>query len=278
METKGVETEGAGSGAVGSGAVGSDVMGADGVEPAAGGGAHRPALVMLPGLDGSGQLFGPFSACVADILDPQPVGYPSDRLWGYEDLLPFVRERLPDGRCVVLGESFSGPLAVMLADALPAQVSAVVLVSSFARLPLPPRAAWLAGRVEAEQCPPRLIEFVLTDTTTPSAVREELFRQVRLLAPSLVERRLRAAFGVDVRPTLGHLHCPVLAIHGRGDRLVPMWWATRDLGRSRGVTFRAVDGPHMLLQTAPQAVAACIGEWLSQSGTNQPAATRKKAR
>jgi pimeloyl-ACP methyl ester carboxylesterase len=237
-------------------------VGADGVEPAAGRGAHRPALVMLPGLDGSGQLFGPFSACVADILDPQPVGYPSNRLWGYEDLLPFVRERLPDGPSVVLGESFSGPLAVMLADALPAQVSAVVLVSSFARLPLPPRAAWLAGRVEAARCPQWLTAFALTDQTTPPAMREELSRQARALAPPLVERRLRAVFGVDVRPTLDRLRCPVLAVHGRGDRLVPLWWARRDLGRCRGVTFQAVAGPHMLLQSVPQAVARCIAAWL----------------
>ena len=223
---------------------------------------RRPAIVLLPGLDGSARLFGPVSECLSEAFDPHPVGYPSDKLWGYEDLLPFVRDRVPAGPFVVLGESFSGPLAVMLANAAPSQVTAVLLVSSFTRLPLPPLAALLAGRVDAARCPPRLIEFALTDATTPLAMREELFLQVRLLAPSLVERRLRAAFGVDVRPTLGHLHCPVLAVHGRGDRLVPMWWATRDLGRCRSVAFRTVDGPHMLLQSSPQAVARCIAAWL----------------
>jgi pimeloyl-[acyl-carrier protein] methyl ester esterase len=219
-------------------------------------------LVLLPGLDGSGRLFGPFIDCVADFLDPSPFAYPADRLWGYDELLPFVLERLPPGRSIVLGESFSGPLAVMLAAAAPDRVAAVVLVSSFTRLPVPRAAAAAARFVDAARCPAGAIDLALTSRTTPAEMRSELLRQVRSLSSQLVERRLRAVFEADTASALGRLACPVLAIHGRSDRLVPLWWAKRDLGRIRSVAFRVVDGPHMLLQTSPRSVACVLVDWI----------------
>ncbi len=230
----------------------------------AAGAQGRPKLVLLPGLDGSGRLFGAFSGCVSEAVEPHSIGYPNDRLWGYEELLAFVLERLPDGPCILLGESFSGPLAAMLAAAEPARVSGLVLVSSFARLPVPTWVAGMAGRFDAARCPHWFADFVLTGGFTPPAMRAELFRQVKSLTPALVERRLHAVLGADVRPIIDDLQCPLLAVHGRADRLVPLWWARRDLGRRGGVEFHAVDGPHMLLQSAPEAVAARIIEWLDR--------------
>ncbi len=218
-------------------------------------------LVLLPGLDGSGRLFGPFIDSVSDLLEPTPLAYPPDRRWGYDDLLPFVIARLPPGSSIVLGESFSGPLAVMLAAAAPGRVAAVVLVSSFTHLPVPRAFATLARWAPAARSPAGVIEFVLTSSGTPLAMRDELLRQVRSLSPRLVERRLRAVFETDTAAMLADLACPVLAIHGRGDRLVPLWWAKRDLGRHRTVAFRVVEGPHMLLQTSPGAVAAVLRDW-----------------
>ena len=219
-------------------------------------------LVLLPGLDGSGRLFGPFLDSIADLLDPSPFGYPPDRLWGYDELLPFVLRRLPSGRSIVLGESFSGPLAAMLAAAAPERVAGVILVSSFTRLPIPRAAAALVRWVTASRCPVGVIELVLTSRSTPLAMRDELLRQVRSLSPQLVERRLRAVFEADTAAMLGRRACPVLAVHGRNDRLVPLSWAKRDLGRYRTVAFRVVEGPHMLLQTSPAAVAAEIADWI----------------
>ena len=219
-------------------------------------------LMLLPGLDGSGRLFGPFIESVAHRLEPTSVAYPTGRLWGYGELLSFVLERLPPGRSIVLGESFSGPLAVMLAAAAPERVEAVVLVSSFTHLPVPRAAAVLARLAPVSRCPAAVIELALTSRGTSRAMRDELLRQVRSLPSRLVERRLRAVFETDVTATLADLRCPVLAVHGRNDRLVPLWWAKRDLGSIPGVAFRAVEGPHMLLQSSPQGVADSLAVWL----------------
>jgi hypothetical protein len=51
-------------------------------------------LVLLPGLDGTGELYDAFTAALADI-ETQVVSYPPDRELGYSELEQFIRERLP---------------------------------------------------------------------------------------------------------------------------------------------------------------------------------------
>ena len=95
-----------------------------------------PSLVLLPGLDGTGLLFGPLLAALPSEVAPIVVSYPGDSPLAYSELLPLVLAALPTDRpFVLLGESFSGPLAVMAAAARPAGLVGVVLCASFIRNP-----------------------------------------------------------------------------------------------------------------------------------------------
>jgi pimeloyl-[acyl-carrier protein] methyl ester esterase len=221
-------------------------------------------LVLLPGFDGSARLFEPFIRSIGDAVVSETVAFPPDPHWGYEELLPFVVGRLPDGVCILLGESFSGPLAVMAAASAPQRVAAIVLVSSFSRLPVPVLLARMAGRFGGQAIPRWLLEGLLTSRETPHGVRAELFEQVKMLPADLVAKRLRAALSVDVGGQLDALNRPILALQGRQDRLIPPWWARHDLGRRPGVELHFIDGPHMLLQTVPSAVAVCLRSWIGR--------------
>ena len=72
-------------------------------------------LVLLPGLDGTGALFRRFARALPEGLTSQAVHYPAHDPADYDDLLPRVRLQLPQAPFVLLGESFSGPLAIRLA-------------------------------------------------------------------------------------------------------------------------------------------------------------------
>jgi hypothetical protein len=64
------------------------------------------AILLLPGMDGSGSLL---TALVERLALRRPVhviSYPSSAPLTYDDLTAFVMERTPDGRFVILGESF----------------------------------------------------------------------------------------------------------------------------------------------------------------------------
>ena len=92
-------------------------------------------LILLPGLDGAGLAFGPLLKVLPSFIRPIVVTYPKDRVMGYPELLPFVMGRLPDTPFVLLGESFSSPLAIMIAAARPPGLQGLILSSAFARNP-----------------------------------------------------------------------------------------------------------------------------------------------
>src|SRR5829696_4757703 len=91
----------------------------------------RPTLILLPGMDGTGDLFRPFMDIVPPGWPCRTVSYPTDRILRYDELLTVAERHLCGERdVVVVAESFSGPLALRLACGRPAQVKAVVLVAS----------------------------------------------------------------------------------------------------------------------------------------------------
>jgi hypothetical protein len=73
-------------------------------------------LVLLPGMDGTGTLFEPFVAALGHEFAVKVVDYPRAEPLGYEQLELFATAALPsEGPLILLGESFSGPIAVALA-------------------------------------------------------------------------------------------------------------------------------------------------------------------
>lgn len=66
-------------------------------------------VVLLLGMDGTGELFGAFAGALGDDLPARIVSYPKDRLLSCAELAEFGRNFLPTEGYVLLGESFLGP-------------------------------------------------------------------------------------------------------------------------------------------------------------------------
>ena len=83
-----------------------------------------PALLLLPGLDGTEVFFRPLCEALPTAVARRVVTYPEQGPNGYDDLYPRVvaaaETAVADGGpCDVLGWSFSGPLALRLAAERP---------------------------------------------------------------------------------------------------------------------------------------------------------------
>lgn len=196
-------------------------------------------FVLLPGLDGTGALFTP----LLDHLPGSPLvaRYPP-LAQGYDELVRQVAPILP-AACVVVAESFSGPLGILLA-ARP-EVRALVLVSSFARFPY---ARWVRGWVRPwlfRRVPVWALRWALGEG-------EGVARAIAGVPPEVLAFRVRELLRVDVREELRALTVPVLRLQGRDDRILR--------GAPEGVTL--VPGPHLLLQRHARECAGIIGEWL----------------
>ncbi|MEJ2362965.1 MAG: alpha/beta hydrolase, partial [Gammaproteobacteria bacterium] len=94
--------------------------------------------VLLPGIDGTGRMFGPLSAQLPSWLQPQVIAYPGDRLLSYAQLVEYVLPRLPKGRpYILIAESFAGPLALQLSTHANKYLRVLVLCATFVRNPRP---------------------------------------------------------------------------------------------------------------------------------------------
>ncbi|HZS08919.1 MAG TPA: alpha/beta hydrolase [Blastocatellia bacterium] len=213
-------------------------------------------LVLLPGLDGTGRLFDPLLKILPSDFTTSVVSYPTDRILSYSQLEPLVREALPADRpFAIVAESFSGPLAVMIAASPPHNLRALILSTSFISNPLPPalRALrYLVNPVWFRATPPRhLLRHFLLGHDCPDEVVELAIEVIRSVPPETLASRIRQVMEVNVRQELQVCGVPLLYLPGSRDRLV----SQRSWGEISRLKPDAkcveIDAPHLLLQRKP---------------------------
>lgn len=229
--------------------------------------------LLLPGMDGTGKLFARLLPYLPPELCAHVVSYPPDRALNYAELLRTLP--VPEGPFAVVGESFSGPLAVMLAAAYPRRVKAVVLVATFVRHPV----GWL-GKLGA-----RLGALPFHFRTNGAGLKRALFGRhvdAALLAevravleavqPQVLAARLRSLIEVDVAGELAGLKAPVLCVSAQRDRLIPP--AALELIRQLrpDATVFELDAPHLVLQHRPEEAGRAIAAFIKAALSLAPPA------
>jgi pimeloyl-ACP methyl ester carboxylesterase len=225
-----------------------------------------PALVLLPGMDGTGLLFEPIVAALAPEVESIVVTYPDEPL-SYAQLELIARAALPTDRpYVILGESFSGPIAITIAASDPANLIGYVLCASFVRSPVR-LLRWLVpflSFVLAKRLTHRFEQFVLMGRlATPSLRRLHLAAMEKVATATLVARA-KAISACDVTEELRRVRVPGLYLRATQDHMVPRS-ATRDFEMlaPQACTVDIV-GPHLLLQACATNCAVVLRAFLSQ--------------
>jgi pimeloyl-[acyl-carrier protein] methyl ester esterase len=214
-------------------------------------------IVLLPGLDGTSDLRDDLVSHLSRRRPVQLIRYPEREPLSYAALTALVRSQLPDGRFVILGESFSGPIAIEIATTNP-RVAGLVLVSSFARHPVPGFVATMARRADPRWRPRRLINAVLFGQTGTSEQLARLHAVLARLSAAVLTLRAFEVCRVDRREQLAAVTCPVLCLHGAHDRLLPSR-SLREIQHAQpGAQVHRLDAAHMLLCTHADTAGALI--------------------
>jgi pimeloyl-ACP methyl ester carboxylesterase len=223
--------------------------------------SNLPTLVLLPGMDGTGELFQPFVAALKNACDTLVVRYPSDNPLNYEALQAIARQSLPTDRpFVLLGESFSGPIAIALtALNLPRQVG-LVLCCTFASNPRPllKRLGFLVDLLPIGLAPARWLNPLLLGRFSTPALRTALSQAINKVSPSVMRERLRAVLNVDVSAQLGQVNRPTVYLRASDDCLVPERVVKRICELNPQAQVIDVQAPHCLLQAAPDEAARLV--------------------
>lgn len=223
-----------------------------------------PTTVLLPGLDGTAELFEWFIQTAPAGLPVEKLALPDDAAFNYDDLVAWAEPRLPPGPLVLLGESFSGPLAVLLAARVP-RVVGLILCATFVEPPLPSMLSRLPEFIWNRPPPVALVRAVLTNGNLPIAKASH--RAAKSVHPIAMAARIRAVLNTSVAAEFQGLTCPVMDLRGGNDRLISSG-CERQIRRLRPNTqFVKIRGPHLLLQTQPEQAWAHVAPFIASVAT-----------
>jgi pimeloyl-ACP methyl ester carboxylesterase len=226
--------------------------------------ARLPKVVVLPGLHGTAGLLDDFRAALGAEVEVQVVEYPRDKVLDHAELAALVRPRLPLGRPFVLvGESFSGPVALLLAAQRPPGLRGLVLSTTFAAGPRPSLAglARYARALPATLLPLWLVSFWLLGKWATPKLRAQFAKVLAEVEPDVLTERFVACATIDVRDTLAKLAVPVLYLRASRDRLVPPQAGELIAAGAKSVRIVDLDAPHCLLQAIPAQAARVVKEF-----------------
>ena len=181
------------------------------------------------------------------------VALPDHGAQDYEALARAISPTLPAGEWVLLAESFSTPLAMLLASQHRQRILALVLVCGFCANPQPSGLGWLPLQPLMSLTPPAfLLRQFLTGEGASRDLLDSLTKAADRTPGATLAERVRVVLALREAdcPSLPDL--PVLLLQARQDRVIP-WDAQSQLERHfPDATCHWVDGPHLLMQTRAQ--------------------------
>jgi pimeloyl-ACP methyl ester carboxylesterase len=227
-------------------------------------------LILLPGLDGTGDFFQPLLDVLGDSVNAQVVRYPVDGAHDYDTCLKLARDQMPTAEpYVVLGESFSGPIAICLAEQAPPGLMGLILASTFASNPRPrlsliirPLLPYLPFHGTGMSL--RLSRFLVLGKWITPRIRQLHAKILATVPGETVRQRLEAVADCDVRDQLRRVRVPIMCLVPKHDRLVPHTAITVIQQYAPAARVQELDAPHCLLQCEPQRAATFIQRFLRE--------------
>jgi pimeloyl-[acyl-carrier protein] methyl ester esterase len=219
----------------------------------------RIRLVLLPGLHGTDALFHSFIDLCPPDIDLIPFSYPTQELHSYESLSETILQTLDGNQSnfVILGESFSGPLALFVANRRPKGLAGVILAASFV---LPPRKAWARWLPWELGCkfakPAYGLRSMLSRRYRDIIL--DIYGELHKVSPAVLADRLRSTLSVDATTALRECPVPILYVAASRDIIVRKSSLKQILAIRNDVSVRTIDAPHFVMPSAPAEVWSAI--------------------
>jgi pimeloyl-ACP methyl ester carboxylesterase len=219
-------------------------------------------LVILPGLDGTATMHADFVAAARPhFAQVTVVSYPSDRACEADELERIARAALPtDATFVLLGESFSGPIAMSIASDPPPGLVGLVLSTTFCKAPVP----WLSPVssmvrfAPVHALPVAVLSWWLLGRWSTAAWRARLAHALAAVDANVLRHRARVAMRIDKSACAASILVPTLCLRASSDRLLHASAHAHLASVVPAMRIVGIDGPHLLLQARPDACASAI--------------------
>jgi pimeloyl-ACP methyl ester carboxylesterase len=232
-------------------------------------GLRLPKLILLPGMDGTGELFADFIKALPVESEAEVLRYPADRFLSYEQLVPLTQSVFPTSEPFVLvAESFSTPLAMQLAATNPPNLKGVVLCAGFVTSPVRGRLRRLclvfSPVLFSAGLPKSAARYWLAGSSASPTLLASVRAAISSVRPAVLSARLTAVLTCDARAELEKIVVPILYLQAEQDRLVNKS-CIEEIRRIKPQTaVSVIDGPHLLFQREPQRSADVVTGFIQQ--------------
>ncbi len=223
-------------------------------------------LVLLPGLNGTAGLFDPLLSIASDKFALLVIDYPVDEIKSYAELTETVREKIRciDGDFVLVGESFSGPIAIFLsANNLPGHIG-TILVATFASGPYWSIARFLPWTWIYRLARPLYALRIKLSNGNNASLLKAASVEMQKVKPEVLAARTRAALAVDARAALAQIKIPLVYFRARYDFVVPVWNLKKITAIKPDTKVVSFNCQHFLLQSVPQAAWQAIDDFVRE--------------
>lgn len=221
---------------------------------------NQMKIVLLPGLDGTGILFKSLLDALPNSIDSLIIDYPTNSKLGYSDLVNLVIDQLPNERFILVGESFSGPIAYQIALLKPDRVASVIFVATFLSNPrnfLLKLTSFLPVRYFLSLLIPN---FIIKSLLLGRSIKNNditLFKQaIKHVPPPILEFRFREIAKLHNSHKLCNINATY--IQATNDKLVPSSCLKDFKAIFNNLKIYKLNGPHFILQANPVACAEIL--------------------
>jgi len=166
-----------------------------------------------------------------------------------------------EGPFIILGESFSGPIAISLAATCSSQLKGLILCCTFVKNPHPVFSGIKSfiNMLPVAVVPKAMFNFFLLGSFSNEKLHSALSSAIAQVSSSTFRTRLKAVLSVNVSEKFRALKVPVLYLRASQDRVVPRVSSELVLLLNSRCKVVEVEAPHFLLQAAPVKAAQVVG-------------------
>ncbi len=231
-------------------------------------------LIFLPGLHGSAELFEDLLAQLKlqEIsFKSTLISYPTDSRQSYKNLFHWlcselnIKEISSDTRVVIIAESFSTPLALMLADKFTEQISGLIIGGGFCASPAYSSFALLPLRPLFILTPPRsAVKHFLTGPESDDELVAKVRSAVKKVSSKTLSHRMRSILTLEESTPPAIPKTPVLVLQAEDDAVIP-WKIQNQLEiHLPHAKIRWLVSPHLIFQVHPETCASHIAAFISK--------------
>jgi pimeloyl-ACP methyl ester carboxylesterase len=225
-------------------------------------------LLLLPGLDGTGELFARFRKLLPPTVVAEVCPLPTSGDQQPRSLATAIAESgVLRENTILLAESFSGPIAYHLVKDHGASIKGLILVSSFLsmRRPMLALARLLPlGIFPWHSAPAWALRMMCVGWDASDELVAEVRRAIQSVPVSLIAQRVRVLS--ELKLPSEPIRIPCMYLLPSNDKLVPRWHAAHWQRVCGDLTVREIPGPHFLLQANPEECVAAVRNFLERFG------------